>query len=140
MLYCVPDLPRALNEMWRILNRGGKLYAATNGIEHMREYFRFVSDFLCIEFTRPTYSFSLENGADRLRENFNSVERFDFDDALAVTEAEPLIAYAMSTLGGKQIVDGERQGELRQMVAERIARDGAFRITKSAGLFVAGKE
>lgn len=140
MLYCVPDLTRALGEIRRILSRGGKLYAATNGIEHLREYFQFVSDFLRIEFNRPTYTFSLENGEQLLQKYFDSVKRFDFDDALDVTEAEPLIAYVMSTTVGKQLMDKECQVELRRMITQRIAREGAFRITKSTGLFVAGKE
>ncbi len=140
MLYCVPDLPRAFAEIRRALERGGKLYAATNGIEHMREYFQFISDFLGVESARPIYSFSLENGAEQLAEHFGSIERFDFNDALAVTEAEPLISYAMSTSVGKRLMDSERQDELRQIVTERIARDGAIRITKVVGMFVAIKE
>ncbi len=137
MLYCVPDLKRALGEIRRILSRGGKLYTATNGIEHMCEYFQFISDFLGVESARPIYSFSLENGAEQLAEHFSSIERYNFDDALAVTDAQPLVAYAMSTSIGKQLMDSERQDELRQIVTERITRDGAIRITKVAGMFVA---
>jgi len=37
MLYRIPDLTRALAEMRRVLKRGGTLYAATDGMGHMRE-------------------------------------------------------------------------------------------------------
>jgi SAM-dependent methyltransferase len=137
MLYCVPDLPRAIAEICRVLRPDGKLYAATNGTEHMREYFQLVSASLRTEVSRPTYNFSLESGEEQLRRHFVYVERFDFDNALAVAETEPLVGYAMSTSIGKQIK--QHECEFRRMLAERIAREGAFRITKVAGMLVASK-
>jgi ubiquinone/menaquinone biosynthesis C-methylase UbiE len=137
MLYHVPDLPRALREIRRMLKPGGKLYAATNGIAHMREYFQLVSNFLGSEPSVPLTQFTLENGADQLVKHFARVERFDFDSHLEVTEVEPLVAYAMSGFTGKQLIGNRRVETLRRYVAERIARDGVFHITKAAGLFVA---
>jgi len=37
MLYHVPDRPRAFAEIHRVLKPGGRLFAATNGQDHMRE-------------------------------------------------------------------------------------------------------
>ncbi len=137
MLYHVPDLPRALSEIHRALKPSGKLFAATNGIAHMREYFQLVSDFLGFESITPFTQFTLENGAELLAKHFAKVERFDFDSNLEVTEVEPLVAYAMSGFVGKQLIGTKREDALRQFVADRIARDGAFHITKAVGLFVA---
>lgn len=136
MLFHIPDLPRAIAETHRVLKSNGKFYAATNGTAHMREYFQLAADLLGIEPIVPFGQFTLENGAEQLG-NFSNVQRFDFDDSLVVTEVEPLVAYAMSGFIGQQLIGREREGALRQMIAERIARDGAMRITKATGLFVA---
>jgi SAM-dependent methyltransferase len=135
MLYHVPDLPRALAEIRRVLRPSGKLYAATNGEVHLREYFQLVADFLGTERHSPQMQFTLENGAPQLARAFAQVQRFDFDDALVVTETEPLVAYAMSGMLGKEMTG--RENALRDFVAHRIAREGAMRITKAAGLFIA---
>ncbi len=79
----------------------------------------------------------MENGAAQLTKFFSSAQRFDFDDSLVVTEAEPLVAYIRSRFMGRQLIGGEREKQLRRAVAERIVRDGAMRITKATGLFVA---
>jgi ubiquinone/menaquinone biosynthesis C-methylase UbiE len=137
MLYHVPDIPRALMEIRRVLKPSGKFYAATNGPAHMREYFQMASDFLGVGSLGPFEQFRLDNGAEQIGKAFARVERFDYEDALVVTEVEPLVAYAMSGFIGSQLIGAERETALRQFIAERIARDGAFHITKSTGLFIA---
>jgi len=134
MLYHVPDIPRALAQCKRVLRRGRKLFAATNGINHMREYFQLIEEFRATEPIFPQLAFTLENGADHLSRVFANVQRFDFDDALIVTETEPLVAYALSGVIGHSLAD--RADALRDFIAGRIARAGAIRISKSAGLFV----
>ncbi|MBI5652578.1 MAG: class I SAM-dependent methyltransferase [Chloroflexi bacterium] len=134
MLYHVPDIARALAQFKRVLRRGGKFYAATNGATHMREYFQLIAEFRATEPTFPQLTFTLENGAAQLAHAFADVRRFDFDDALSVTETEPLVAYALSGAISKAL--SERADALRDFIAARIARDGAIRIKKSSGLFV----
>ncbi len=138
MLYHVPDLPRALSEIRRVLKPGGKLYAATNGRDHMRELDELTREF-GITPASATLSFTLENGEQLLAEYFSSVRRFDFADALVVTEVEPLVAYILSMFSAKGLGGTETEQRLRRVIAERIANDGAIRITKSPGLFVAEK-
>lgn len=135
VLYHVPDLPRAFAEIRRVLRPGGKLFAATNGAEHMREYFQLVADFLGRERRMPQLQFTLENGAPQLACAFAQIRRLDFDDALAVTETEPLVAYALSGMLNEELAG--RANALRDFVAQRIARAGAIHITKAAGLFIA---
>ncbi len=140
MLYHIPDLPRALGEIRRILSHGGKLYAATNGVEHMHELHELVNS--VGNDTSPILrnQFTLEKGAEQLDRYFVGAERFDFDDALVVTEVKPLMAYIKSGFNGQRLVAIGRENDLRYLVEERIARDGAFQITKSQGMFVASKE
>jgi hypothetical protein len=78
----------------------------------------------------------LENGAENLGRFFTHVERFDFQDALVVTEVEPLMVYVVSGFLGK-MTTAEQIDALRKSATERIAHNGAFRITKATGLFIA---
>lgn len=100
MLYHVPDRKRALREMWRVLKTGGRLMAATNGRSHMRELFRMLDRVTPGAKNRPfpvENSFSLQNGAGQLREWLADVSMIPRDDSLEVTEAGPVVAYALST-------------------------------------------
>ncbi len=137
MLYHVPDIPRALVEIRRALKPGGKFYAATNGAGHLQEIWDLLASFIGNAQMTDGSRFSLENGGEYLSRCFMRVERFDFDDALVVTEAEPLFDYMMSMRVAKQMLTPEMQAQLRVELATRIARDGAIRIQKSVGLFVA---
>lgn len=145
MLYHVPDRPRALSEVARVLRPGGHLYAATNGEGHMRELgpMRHVLD--------PTHppdaatkeppGFSLENGAAQLSPWFPHVALRRHEGALLVTEWEPLLNYLLS---GVTADAAASSGEFRRRASDLTARlrreihlHGAIRITRDPGLFVA---
>lgn len=137
MLYHVPEIARALAEFRRVLKPRGKLFAATNGTDHMRELDALVAQFLGTDKIARELAFHRDNGRTILASHFPNARWVDYPDTLVVTEAEPLIAYAMSGLIGKQIIGSEGETALRQFITERLARDGAIRITKSTGLFIA---
>jgi SAM-dependent methyltransferase len=136
MLYHLPDLPRALGEIRRVLNPSGKLFATTNSVTHMCELDELTSRYE-IHPGSATLTFTLENGEQILAKHFSSVRRIDFDDTLVVTEVEPLVAYILSMFSARKIRGSADEQQLRQVIAERIAREGAFCITNAAGLFVA---
>ncbi len=71
MLYHVPDVSRALAELARVLRPGGRLVAATNSTQHLRELRQLVGA------PSPTSPFSAENGEEQLRGRFATVERRD---------------------------------------------------------------
>jgi ubiquinone/menaquinone biosynthesis C-methylase UbiE len=137
MLYHVPDLARAFSEVRRVLKPGGSFYAATNGERHLQElnalYLRFAP-----QLDLGERRFTLENGVARMGAWFPEVEVRRYESALVVTEAEPLLAYALSGIVGDAI-QGEGRAALTQFIAEEIAREGAIRISQDAGLFVARK-
>ncbi len=139
MLYHVPDPARALGEVYRILRPGGRLYAATNGCGHLRELRELIRAFEPdMAFGPEDYSFSLENGAAQLSEWFGDVTLHKYEDSLAVTEGDPLIAYILSSVGdAKAILVGDRLEELKSYVESELSSQRVLRITKSIGLFVA---
>jgi len=100
MLYHVPDRNQALSEVCRILRRGGRFYAATNGRGHLRELRELIKAFEPgMAFGPEDYSFSLENGVAQLSERFRDIRLCRYEDSLVVTEADPLIAYVLSSCG-----------------------------------------
>jgi ubiquinone/menaquinone biosynthesis C-methylase UbiE len=131
MLYHVPDRPKALREIARVLVPGGAFHAATNGRGHMRQLHELVDDW---DFAQHTEEFGLETGVAQLEPFFADVrvERHTCD--LGVNEVEPVVAYVRSS--SRYHGDSE---QVRRVVEEAIARDGVFRIEKSQGVLHARK-
>ena len=69
----------------------GTLLAATSGAEHLQEL-RAVQEGVHGEALPRVTSFRLENGREQLDPFFESVACHRYDDTLAVTEVEPLVA------------------------------------------------
>lgn len=138
MLYHVPDRPRALSEIRRVLRPGGCLYATTVGREHMRELIEMLGDAhprLRCSTCVTAATFTLENGAAQLAHWFPSVSLVRYEDGLLVDSAEPLVAYARSML--PEPVQPGALDCFSQFVEREIAERGAIQITKESGLFVA---
>jgi len=137
MLYHVPDLHRALREIRRVLRPDGRFHAATNGERHMIELAALARTVgLDAESFGIDDAFSLDRGATALNRHFVQIERRDYVDTLEVTEPKAIVRYVASTVNAGRIV-GDQIAELRRLVTDTIAREGAFRITKSTGLFIA---
>jgi SAM-dependent methyltransferase len=131
MLYHVPDRPRALAELARVLRPGGRLVAATNGAGHLAELARLSGTPGANGF-RGFDRFGLENGPAQLEPFFEAVEVERYEDSLEVTEVEPLLAYLRSTMSLRPA-----ESELPRIAEEAtatIAREGSFHVTKSQGL------
>jgi SAM-dependent methyltransferase len=96
MLYHVPDLFRGVAELARVLRPGGRLVAATNGCDHLRELWELVGG-------RPVDStFNAENGEAILRRSFARVERRDATGWVTFPERADAERYlkAMAALAG----------------------------------------
>lgn len=149
MLYHVPDLPRALGEIRRVLKPGGRLYAATNGKAHMAELRALIQGFdptldYMATTAPPERFFSLENGAAHLAPWFATVELRRYEDGLAVTDANAIVDYvfSMMTFTGVQFSDpaAARAAFTDYTVAQMAQQGGIFPIQKATGLFIATKE
>lgn len=149
MLYHLPDLERGLAEIRRVLKPGGRFFAATNGERHMAELHDLARQFLpqlpgglgdiLSVGPRAALSFRLENGRDYLSSYFSWIDLHRYESRLAVTEAEPLLAYIASSSELQQMLRGDLRDKARQYLERQIAAQGAIHITKDAGMFAARK-
>jgi SAM-dependent methyltransferase len=128
MLYHVTDRPQAFAEIRRVLGPGGFFHAATNGKGHMQELGQLAAGWW--PFDRHVEAFGLETAPAQLEAFFADVRVERYPDDLAVTEAEPVLAYLRSS----ERYDGRDLEAERAAVEEALARDGVFFIRKSQGL------
>lgn len=136
MLYHVPDRPRALTEIHRVLSQDGRLFAMTNGKGHMQEFIDLVNRVVPGIMRTGELGFSLENGAAQLAPWFDHIRVARYPDTLRVTEAEPLLSYVRS-YAAELSTDTERA--LREQIEAEIAAHGAFTITKATGMLTGVK-
>lgn len=140
MLYHVPDRPRAFSEIHRILKPAGHFYATTNGKTHLQEI-RWLMQRARLSFFggmigNSSSHFPLEDAAEQMAPWFEQIEIRRRENALVVTEAEPLIAFMLSSLPSSA-VNAEQLQLLRTIVDQELARNGAIHITNDSGLVMA---
>lgn len=138
MLYHVPEIPRAIHEIQRVLKKGGRLVAATNGSKHMLELYNLIRKVVpgYIPVNDSALRFGLETGPNVLRPFFDAVEVKLFEDNLWITEAAPLAAYIHSMWGFADTEENLKAKFFDLIEAEIQARGGFF-IQKSAGILIA---
>ncbi|HVM17112.1 MAG TPA: class I SAM-dependent methyltransferase [Gaiellaceae bacterium] len=100
VLYHAPDVERAIGELWRVLRPGGRLVAATLGVDHGRELWDLVGG-------APTsgLSFSSENGEALLRRRFDRVERRDAEGVFVFPDAGSMREYIAATSDRAHLAD-----------------------------------
>ena len=97
VLYHVPDVDEALAEIARVLERGGRLIAATasdDTTDRRQAWARLLNEEP--QPARKRLSFSRENGSGLLIRHFRAVERVDCDAELVFRSRERLVAYVES--------------------------------------------
>ncbi len=139
MLYHVPDISRALSEIERVLRPQGHLAAATNGVDHMSELYDLARrlDSRIRQDDNNASRFGLQNGDMLLAPFFPNRELFFYDDALWITESQPLVNYIVSMWGiwGMGKWNAEWESRIETLIRTQIEDKGGVFIHKSTGLF-----
>jgi SAM-dependent methyltransferase len=141
MLYHVPDRAQALAEIQRVLKPGGTIYLATNGLSHLRELYELEQRFdPAIDFGWSIHAhnlFSLDRGGMEVARHFQNVRVVRYEDALRITQAEPLVEYILSMAAAAEVQN--RRDELRQFIERDLHEHGVIHISKESGMFIGGK-
>ena len=136
MLYHVPDIPKALSEVTRVLKPNGKFYSSTIGSGGMMPYLhnaikRYDADTTAFS---QQFSFTLQNGSEILSEYFSDVCKFEYEDSLSITDTQDLIDWIKSTQTANNIE--HLLDDLFVHFEEIRLIEGAINIPKEVGLFV----
>lgn len=146
MLYHVPDIPRALRELRRVVRDGGVVLISTNGRDDKREVAE-LWEAVVVDLTgappdhlpAATERFALED-VGLVAEQF-AVEPAVFMRETAVPETAPMVAYldSMRALAAPLLPDGVTWTDFLARAGERIeatvASEGAFRLSSRVGIF-----
>jgi SAM-dependent methyltransferase len=151
VMFFVPDIPRAVAEIYRVLRPGGVLLAATMAAVYMAELQAVLNRALNklgashqTSMGIMSRRFNLSNGPAYLEPCFH-VTVHQHESALVFPTAEPVLAYMTSLRNelGEDVPPGrtweEWMAALREVVDAEIATHGEFRVSKKAGVLVAIK-
>ncbi len=150
MLYHVPHLDRALEELSRVLQTGGAILAVTNGPGDKAEIRQAWQEAgrrtVGQTFNVPHWSdnFNLDNGSTLLSEAFDVVALDRTRGTFSFPDPGPVLAWVESLRPG---LEGEIDdptwadlvNELHRIVALEIEAHGTFTARKDSGLLVARK-
>ncbi len=139
-LYHVPDRPKALSEIRRVLKENGHFFCSTIGETHMQELPALVEKFdpeIKSIFKSETYPFTLENAEPQLKEWFSKVVIDRYPDNLEITDAGAIVDYILSS---SIALDNSRREKLGHFIEQEMASNaGVIHIKKDSGMFEARK-
>lgn len=138
MLYHVTDRPRAFSAIRAALNPDGWFCATTNSGSYMQQLQTLLTNEGVEWYSNFTDVFTVENGAAQLGEHFDDIVLETLDGQLVVPDADAVTEYVKSTASlfpEPDLVQSACEN-IRPKLQAVIDREGAFTISKQAGLFL----
>jgi SAM-dependent methyltransferase len=151
MLYHVPDIQRALEEIRRVVKVGGRVLITTNAADHSARlnelHTQAARELGLTPGATPGHSrFSLDE-LPLVRSVFPNVELHHQPNAFVFPTVESALRYYASgridAVEGRPADESHRPVLLKRMgalIGEIVAREGVFRVPKNAGSFLATVE
>ena len=136
MLYHVPDIPRGLSEVSRVLKKGGAFYCATFGEHGIIEFLSKALNAYGVE-DNVNKNFTLQNGKEILEPFFTDIQKLDYEDSLAVTNIDDLIEYIYS-LSSMTSLSSVPKDEIREVLTKYVV-NGVLTVPKEYGMFCCRK-
>lgn len=140
MLFYVQDLKQVLNEVRRVLKKGGFFYCSTYGKNHMKEITELVKEFnpkMILSDVSLYDSFGLENGYDILSPYFENISVINYEDDLLVDNPDDLTNYILSCHGNQiEYIMKDLEAFQTYMTKKVLPQ---IKITKEAGCFICCK-
>jgi SAM-dependent methyltransferase len=151
MLYHVPDIRRALEEMRRVVKVGGRVLITTNAADHSARLYELHAqaarelDYTAIP-SGPTTRFNLDH-LPLVRSVFPNAVLDRRPNAFVFPDADAALRYYASarvdSIEPRPDDASHREpllNRMRELIDEIISREGVFRVPKNAGSFLATVE
>lgn len=136
MLYHIPDPDKGLSEVKRVMSDKGYFYCATYGENGIVSYIAdLFSEYKAEDTTNK--SFTLQNGEEILKKHFSGVQRYDYEDSLAVTDIDDMLDYIYSLKNMSAVAELSREDV--RAVLEKNTIGGVLNVPKEYGMFVCHK-
>ena len=139
MLYHVPDIDKAVSEVYRILKSGGVFYAATSGSKSMFWYLKSTLHEAVPSVLMPEgITFTIQNGEPYLEKYFNDVEIIYDRSHLEITDTNDLVdfIYSVPSLTG---LNESYRSSVFDYYEKKKNYEGKIIIELEYGMFVAKK-
>lgn len=139
MLYHIPDINKAIKEVFRVLKPKGSFYSSTFSRKHMHQLNILTNKYVELPKERVSDRFTLENGYDYIKEVFGNVEVKIHKDSLLVNDADAIINYIMSGSYAKKQLVGAKKEKFVSDVKYMFDQKPEMFIQKEAGVLIAHK-
>ena len=149
-IYYAEDIPFTIREMHRVLKPGGRLFTTGPMPTNKKVFYDIIAE--ATQKPIPPMPGSSRYGSAILasvRETFSGVEIATFENPLTFDSVEPFIAYTRASLAEDRklwtgLFQGKDEyertiGQISDVAARWLARDGKLVMTKVVGGFVATK-